>query len=400
MEKKTKLDLFIYKVIDEYLDRVILCILILAALAIRFVLMGVTELSPDYDSYYLPWVNAYREYGFFTGLGKEIGDYYVPYNVMYAICSLFSCEPYIPLTIFSTVAEFVSAFYLYKILMLLLSERGAVDQKDRRMAVLLSAGSLFLPFVVFNGSLWKQCDAIYVVFVVIAVYHLLRCNYRLSFVFLAIAFSFKLQTVLFVPLFILAYVIRKEYSILKFLWIPFMYLVMGLPSVLCKKGIRATYLAYMSQTGEISTEDYGMVSYYPNFYNFGLDDFDEYLKLPGIMLTAAVLVLLVAFAYGRREYFIKNENLLLLGLFMAFSCCMFLPGMHERYDYGIVLIMTVFCFGLKRKLLPVAIIMNMTCLLTYIIVLFAQYDMSMKLISAVQVFAYFYLGYMLITDRS
>jgi Gpi18-like mannosyltransferase len=118
------------------------------------------------------------------------------------------------------------------------------------------------------------------------------------------------------------------------------------------------------------------------------------------MLTAAVLVLLVAFAYGRREYFIKNENLLLLGLFMAFSCCMFLPGMHERYDYGIVLIMTVFCFGLRRKLLPVAIIMNMTCLLTYIIVLFAQYDMSIKLISAVQVFAYFYLGYMLITDRS
>jgi len=350
-----------------------------------------TDLSPDYNTYYLDWVNQYREYGIITGLGKNIGDYYVPYNIMYAICSLFSCEPYVPITIFSTIAEFVTAFYIVKIIKHLAVNSDNAALADKR-AWFVGVGSLFLPFVVFNGALWKQCDAIYVVFMVIALYHMLKENYRLAFVFLAISFSFKLQAIFIVPLFIVVYMIKKGFSILEFLWVPVMYLVMGLPSVLCRKGLRDTYFAYLSQTNEVQTEGYGMVSYYPNIYNFGLDDFDELLKTPAIMLVAGLMVIIAVFAYNHRDYFEKDINLLVIGSFMAWTMCMFLPGMHERYDYVIVLLMTVLSLSVKKELLPIAIIMNISSLLVYIIVLFGYKGIPITIISAVELAAYIYMA--------
>ena len=388
MEKKNCLDGFLDKIIDKHQEKLVLGILVILAIGIRLLLMPNTELSPDYNTYYLDWVNQYREYGLLVGLGKTIGDYYVPYNVMYGLCSLLPCEPYIPLTIFSMIAEFVSAYYIMKIVSFLCAYES--DTNAAKRALFVGAGTLFLPFVVFNGALWKQCDAIYVVFIVIALYHLIRDNYRLSFVFLAIAFGFKLQAILFVPLFFVAYLVKKGFSIFEFVWIPVMYLIMGLPSVVLKKGLRATYFAYLSQTNEVQTEGYGMVSYYPNIYNFGLDDYDRYLKLPAMMLTALLLLVIVIFAFRYREYYKDNLNLLMLGLFMAWTMCMFLPGMHERYDYGIVLLMTALCFSVKKELMPTAIVMNISSLLVYIIVLFGVKSIPIIMVSIIELAAYVY----------
>ena len=388
MEKKNCLDGFLDKIIDKHQEKLVLGILVILAIGIRLLLMPNTEISPDYNTYYLDWVNQYREYGLLVGLGKTIGDYYVPYNVMYGLCSLLTCEPYIPLTIFSMIAEFVSAYYIMKIVSFLCAYES--DTNAAKRALFVGAGTLFLPFVVFNGALWKQCDAIYVVFIVIALYHLIRDNYRLSFVFLAIAFGFKLQAILFVPLFFVAYLVKKGFSIFEFVWIPVMYLIMGLPSVVLKKGLRATYFAYLSQTNEVQTEGYGMVSYYPNIYNFGLDDYDRYLKLPAMMLTALLLLVIVIFAFRYREYYKDNLNLLMLGLFMAWTMCMFLPGMHERYDYGIVLLMTALCFSVKKELMPTAIVMNISSLLVYIIVLFGVKSIPIIMVSIIELAAYVY----------
>ncbi|WP_026524610.1 glycosyltransferase 87 family protein [Butyrivibrio sp. MB2005] len=375
---------------NRTLERVALAVMLLIAVVARLIMIPEVTLSPDYNSYYLPWVNAYREYGILTGLGKNIGDYYVPYNIMYAICSLLPCEPYIPLAIFSFIAEIVSAVYIRKIVIFLLGERGVLQEEAETKANFAAALSLLLPFVMFNGALWKQCDAIYVVFIVIAIYYLLKDQYRAAFIFFAISFGFKLQAILFVPFFFMIYLVKKGFSILEFAWIPVMYLIMGLPSVLCKKGIRDTYFAYMSQTQETTTEGYGMVSYYPNIYNFGLDNLDEYLKLPAIALTAGILLGLVIYAYRKRDFLQQKENAIMFGLLMAWTCTMFLPGMHERYDYAIVLLMTAVCAFVKRELWPIVLVMNICSLLVYVIVLFGQYSISMIPISLAEIAAYGY----------
>ena len=384
----TGFDQWLIPLVNDNLDKIALFVLLILAVLIRIKLIPETTLSPDYESYYLPWVQAYREYGFFGGLSKDIGDYYVPYNVMYAICSLFPCEPYIPIAVFSMVAEFVSALFIRKILMLVLLERGEAEDKARVKAAFGAALTLFLPFVIWNGALWKQCDAIYVVFLVIALYYLLKDNYRLAFVFLAIAFGFKLQAIFFVPLFLVLYFARKKYSILEFFWIPVVYLILGLPCVLCRRGLKATYLAYLLQTQEVSTEGYGLVSYYPNFYNFGLDSFEDLLTLPAVLLAATVLGVLAVYVLHHAEYLEKKENILYFGIFMAWTCCMFLPGMHERYDYAIVLLMSALCIAVKRDKLWIAALMNVNSAFVYIMVLFRESTIPITVISAVQIVIY------------
>ena len=215
----TAFDKWLISLINDNLDKIAIFAIVAIAILIRIKLIPETTLSPDYESYYLPWVEAYRQYGFFGGLSKDIGDYYVPYNVMYAICSLFPCEPYIPIAVFSMIAEFVSAIFIRKILLLLLEERGVAPERAGLLASFASALTLLLPFVVWNGALWKQCDAIYVVFLVIALYYLLKDNNRFAFVFLAIAFGFKLQAIFFVPLFLVLYFAKKKFSIFEFCWI-------------------------------------------------------------------------------------------------------------------------------------------------------------------------------------
>ncbi|WP_044913858.1 hypothetical protein [Butyrivibrio sp. WCE2006] len=384
----TGFDKWIIDIVTNNLEKIAIFAIVLIAVLIRMKLIPETELSPDYKSYYLPWVEAYREYGLIGGLSKDIGDYYVPFNVMYAICSLFPCEPYIPIALFSLAAELVSAFFIRKMLLLIFDERGV----ERRIAVRISdfsaALTLLLPFVIWNGALWKQCDAIYVVFLVIALYYVLKDNYTKAFIFLAISFSFKLQAVFFLPLFLVLYFVKKRYSIFNFLWIPVMYLIMGLPCVLSRRGLRATYLAYLFQTQEVATEGYGMVSYYPNFYNFGLDAFDEILTLPAVLMTVAVLGVFAVYAIRHASFLDKKENVLYFGLFMAWSCCMFLPGMHERYDYAIVLLMTAFCLGVKREKLWIAAIMNINSMLVYIMVLFKEEVFSITILSAIAVVLY------------
>ncbi len=382
--------------VNSNIDKIALAALVLIGVLVRIFLIPETELSPDYNSYYLPWTLAYRDYGFFGGLSKDIGDYYVPYNVMYAICSLFPCEPYIPIALFSMAAEFVSAWFVRKIFLLLLNEKGVDEKRAGLIASFAAAITLLLPFVIWNGALWKQCDAIYVVFLVISVYYLLKDNYRAAFIFLAVSFSFKLQAIFFVPLFLVLYFARKKYSILEFLWIPAMYLIMGLPCVLCRRGLRATYLAYFLQTQEVSTEGYGMVSYYPNFYNFGLDNYDEILTKPAILLAAAILGVFAVYVIYHRQFLENKENTLYFGLFMAWTCCMFLPGMHERYDYAIVLLMTAYCLAIRRDKLWVAALMNVNSMLVYIAVLFKEMVVPITVISAIQIAIYAFVAFDLV----
>lgn len=390
--KNNPIDKFIFGLIDNHLDMIALGILIIMAVIVRIVLMSEVKLSPDYESYYLKWVMEYKERGIIAGLSTTIGDYYVPLNIMYALCSLFPCEPYIPLTIFSGIAEFISAFYLYRIAEILLLESGKDTEKAKKVAAYIAVATLYLPFVVFNGSLWKQCDAIYAVFLVIAIFYLLKDEYNKSFIFLALSFGFKLQSIFFVPLYLVIYMAKKNFSILKFVWVPVMYLVMGLPSVILGRGLRATYFSYLAQTNETSSEGYGMVSFYPNFYNYGLDNYDEFLKVPGIALTAAILVILAVFTIKHKSFLGNRANTLYLGVFLGWTCCMFLPGMHERYDYVIVLLATIlFATAFKRNIWA-AVVMNLCSFLVYAIVLFRSDEISMIVVSCLEIAAYIYLS--------
>lgn len=388
MKKEFAIDRFIRKLIDEHLFAICMGLVLLSAVMIRVFLASNTQLSPDYDTYYREWVEFYRANGGLKGLEKAPGDYYVPFNVIYALSSYLPCEAYVPLSILPVICELVAAFFIYKIIELFTGKK--------HMSAALGAATLFLPFVVMDGALWKQVDAVYTCFLVICLYELLKENYRGAFIFYAIAFAFKLQAVLFLPLLVILYIAggvsngsrdRKTFSILEFLWIPVIYLIAGIPEVIAKHGLRATYFSYLFQTQEISTEGYGMVSFLPNLYNLGFDDYSELLTKPCIMLLFAVLVMSALYFYGKRENFDKT-TVFYLAIWSSWTCLMLLPGMHERYDYCMLLLLTPFALVIRKKLLWPMIIANLCSLAVYAKVLFGAQFPEMYVISIFYAVAY------------
>lgn len=397
MKKELALDKFIRNLIDKYLFEIAVGLLILISVFIRFKLAPNTELSPDYDFYYREWVEFYRQNGIIKGLSNAPGDYYVPFNVIYALSSLFSCEAWVPLSIVPAICEFISAFFIYKIFYLL--------TEKKRCSVFIGVMTLYLPFVIFDGALWKQVDAVYTCFLMIAMYKLLKQQYRGSIVWYSVAFAFKLQAILFLPLYLIIYITggfngaenegkelskKTAFSILEFLWIPFVYLVAGLPEVLAKHGLRATYFAYLEQTGELDSEGYGMVSYCPNIYNWGFDDHYKLLSTAAVMVLAAVLVVIAFFCYRFREKIDRNL-VLYLAIWTSWTCVILLPGMHERYDYAMLILLTPFAMVVRKKIMPFMIVANICSLIVYGITLFGAEIIDIAYISIFYVASYLFV---------
>ena len=397
MKKELALDKLIRNLIDKYLFEIVIGLLILISVFIRFKLAPNTELSPDYNFYYKEWVEFYRQNGIIKGLSNAPGDYYVPFNVIYALSSLFPCEAWVPLSIVPAICEFISAFFIYKIFYLL--------TEKKRCSVFIGVMTLYLPFVIFDGALWKQVDAVYTCFLMIAMYKLLKQQYRTSMIWYSVAFAFKLQSILFLPLYLIIYITggfngaenegkelskKSALSILDFLWIPIVYLVAGLPEVLAKHGLRATYFAYLEQTGELDSEGYGMVSYCPNIYNWGFDDHYKLLSTAAVMMLAAVLVVIAVFCYRFREK-IDRDLVLYLAIWTSWTCVILLPGMHERYDYAMLILLTPFAMMVRKKIMPFMIVANICSLIVYGITLFGAEIIDIAYISIFYVASYLFV---------
>lgn len=397
MKKELALDKFIRNLIDKYLFEIAVGLLILISVFIRFKLAPNTELSPDYDFYYREWVEFYRQNGIIKGLSNAPGDYYVPFNVIYALSSLFPCEAWVPLSIVPAICELISALFIYKIFYLLTGKK--------RPSVFIGVMTLYLPFVIFDGALWKQVDAVYTCFLMISIYKLLKQQYRASIVWYSVAFAFKLQSILFLPLYLIIYITggfngpadeekelskKTAFSILEFLWIPVVYLIAGLPEVFAKHGLRATYFAYLEQTGELDSEGYGMVSFFPNIYNWGFDDHYKLLSTAAVMVLAAVLVVIAVFCYRFRERIDRNL-VLYLAIWTSWTCVILLPGMHERYDYAMLILLTPFAITVRKKIMPFMVVANICSLIVYGITLFGAKIIDIAYISVFYVASYLFV---------
>ena len=397
MKKEPGIDRFLKNLIEKYLYEICMVIVLFAAVVIRIKFAPNTVLSPDYNDYYKEWVEYYRENGIIKGLGSAIGDYYVPLNVMYALCSLLPVEPWVPLSILPFICELVSAVFIFKIFYLLTGRK--------HHSMFAGVATLFLPFVAFNGALWKQVDALYTCFLVISLYKLLKQEYRASFIWYGVAFAVKLQSIIFLPIYIILYLTegfhsydkvlkdsgkRNTYSILEFLWIPAIYLIAGLPEVLCQNGLRKTYLSYLYQTQELDSEGYGMVSFFPNLYNLGFDNFDKLLSGAAIMVLLVALITIAFLCYRRKDN-IDRKLVVYITIWTAWTCVVLLPGMHERYDYAMLLVLTPFAVLVRKEIVWPMFIANICSLATYAYTLFGAKDIiNMAVVSLFYVGAYFY----------
>ena len=152
----------------------------------------------------------------------------------------------------------------------------------------------------------------------------------LSFVWLGVAFSLKLQAVFLCPALLILYVVRKKFSALNFLWMPAMLEIFAIPSVIVtlilhgnvSEALRRPFDIYLGQGAEAH-----IASSYPNAATW----------FSGAAST---------FEWNNGTYRFIEGNIIPffrtgMMLFSFYTCLIFLPGMHERYGMAVLVLLVV-----------------------------------------------------------
>lgn len=333
--KKRSLDEYIISIVIKNIDLIVVGVLLLLSVYIRFYMM-VHSSSNDYDIFIVPWIETYRK-SIADAFREGVGDYYIPYNVFLAIASLINVPAYISVGLFSCVFDYLTAFTIYK---LLTDDFGRMISK--KIAASISVVYLFIPTIVLNGAAWKQCDAIYAFFLVVLIKCLIEDKVKMAFIMLGISLSFKQQAIFILPLIIILYFANKNIKIIYSIYTLIVYLIAGLPAIAFGRSIKAVYAIYYYQMGRYRE----MTLNYPNFYMITMTDYEE-CHTYAIILTIAIFAiafLLINSYYGA----LNHQDIVTVATWSIWTCCMFLPAMHQRYDY-MVAILLVICLPLIRQ---------------------------------------------------
>lgn len=318
-----------------------------SVLAALIRLNGLDFHSGDYDGFLRPWYDEIKANGGLAAIGTQVGNY----NVLYQVCiALMTCLPVHPLTAYKGL----SVLFDY----LLAGSAALVAREltgERVRAALAYAAVLLLPSVFVDSAYWAQCDSIYTCFLMLSVLCLLKGRDTLAFVCVAAAFQFKLQAVYILPFLLCLYCVQRRFSILNFLIIPAMSVVI---SLLCGRGPWGTFSIYLEQMGQHT----GMALSFPNVWNLISDRYDVFGGT-AVLLTIALLGALLLVLLGRRPQMTHRAMMTLL-IATLWTCCMFLPNMHERYAYFLNVLLMV-CAVCSGRMLGYAALSEVLTLIMY-----------------------------------
>ncbi|MGM9472265.1 hypothetical protein ACS5PJ_09695 [Pseudarthrobacter sp. YS3] len=336
------------------------------ALASRLALFP--HVSEDSRLFFVPWLQEFRDHGI-SALGGEFSNYNFPYMFLLFLGRFLPVEPHYAVKIVSISGD----------VLLALSVRAVVAQlrPTRLLPEAAALIALFLPTVLLNASMWGQCDSIYSSFLLFSLRSLLRNHDRSAWLWWAVALSFKLQAVFFLPALVLI-ALRNRHS----LGLPAMAVVMwtllsSLP-MLFGRSLASTFGVYFHQTQEDNLAT-GAVNLYAWFPSVSASEG----RVPAILVCGAAL-LVVAVAYWRGPD--SAERRVLLSTTVVAICPLLLPQMHDRYFFAAE-VLSLLLLG-RKNLSLIPWLLAATGLLAYVLHFTGyRYVWPLLLASIVQCFA-------------
>ncbi len=346
----------------EFLHRHIAALGILCLVGVSIIIryVALPYHSIDYVAALEVWYENFRSFGGWRALARDVGNYNMLYRTWMAVLSYLN-NPIVAIKLSSVVFDYAGAvaagFLTHEVCLQANRTRAAA----RRAAVSAGLVVLFLPSVIMNGAMWAQCDMMYVTFLLLCVLYFYKEKYVLSFVWLGVAFSLKLQAVFLCPALVILYVAKKKFSALNFLWMPAMLEVFAIPSIVVTiilhgnvgQALWRPFDIYLGQGAEAH-----IASSYPNVatwlsgtsstfeWNGGTYRFLEGNIIPffrqGLMLFCLGILGLAAVYLLARHVTFGVHTTLLLFIFGFYTCLIFLPGMHERYGLAVLILLVVY----------------------------------------------------------
>lgn len=338
------------KITFSVMDILLFLVLTGFALIMRYALRNVV--AGDYKMFFEPWVATLREAGGgIKGLSAEFE--YVDYTTPYlTILSFISICPFLNtlllMKLVSIFFDFVAAFAVMAIV---------YDRTKNMTYGILGYGALLMvPTVLTNGAMWAQCDIIFTSFVLWSLYFMLKDKPAWSMAFYGIAFAFKLQTLFLAPLYVILWM-KGKVKLKHFLFLPLMYVIGMIPSLLAGKSFWELISVYFFQANG-QMDIYALSHKFPNIYQLiGTDSFLFEYADAGIWVTLGALMILM-YCFARKQYEMNACLLLRMGMLLTMTVVFFLPHMHERYAILVDVMAIVYVFFDFRKLyIPVLTIL-------------------------------------------
>ena len=370
MEKISKVEKKFINWIENHIDCLIIIGIVLFSLILRYFMLSYQ--SEDFKNFLSPWFYELKEAGGLSGLANYPGDYNAPYMTILALLTYLKINPLISIKIISIIFDYILAFLVGKFVYDIRSK----DNNRKMLSILAFGITLFLPTVVMNGALWAQCDVIYTTFLVLAFYFLYKDKTLFSFISLGLAFAFKLQFIFVLPVYIILYFRKKNFSILYFLIIPLVNFILCLPVIIAGKPISECLLVYFNQTSTYKSLNLN----FPNLYSL-INGNEQYLSKIGILTLIIIFAFLLFYIIKKKVNF-NMEKILLLGVLSIVLCTYFLPYMHERYLFAADIFSLLYCVLYKRNYL-VAILISFISIASYCMFLFNSYLVPSYLISMI-----------------
>jgi len=371
------------KITFTVMDILLFLVLTGFALIMRYALRNVV--AGDYKMFFEPWVATLREAGGgIKGLSAEFE--YVDYTTPYlTILSFISICPFLNtlllMKLVSIFFDFVAAFAVMAIV---------YDRTKNMTYGILGYGALLMvPTVLTNGAMWAQCDIIFTSFVLWSLYFMLKDKPAWSMAFYGIAFAFKLQTLFLAPLYVILWM-KGKVKLKHFLFLPLMYVIGMIPSLLAGKSFWELISVYFFQANG-QMDIYALSHKFPNIYQLiGTDSFLFEYADAGIWVTLGALMILM-YCFARKQYEMNACLLLRMGMLLTMTVVFFLPHMHDRYAYIAEIVMLFYLFRPRKLWRPV--VAQLLALATYGETLFwFSYDGMEQPAALVRLFLLLVLG--------
>ena len=326
-----------------YIPLVFTFISIIALMTVRGALFN--HESGDYILFLEPWVNTYRSMTFFEGLGTKISNYNPPYMYILNIIAHISVSELFWIKLVSVIFDLVIAFFVMKIV--------SLKTDSLNMHILAFLLALAIPTVIINSSMWGQSDSIYTAFAVGSIYFGLSGRSKMTYVFMALAFSFKFQAGFLFPI-LPIFIFTKKIKLSDCYMFFVAYLAILLPAILAGMPLNDALFVYAQQATYYSKLNLNIV----NLWQFvGYGDYDSYV-LAGLYMTGTAVLGLMYFTYVNRARLLSNVDFVRLAYLFAVIIPFMLPKMHDRYYFmADVLSLVLFLFDKRRWYIPVVTVL-------------------------------------------
>lgn len=365
----------------------ILIFFLLSALGLVLRLVGIRFESGDWYESLSVWIEE-LDHGGLQALSGYSGNYNMPYVTFLLFLTYLPIPPLTGIKCLSILFDYICAFTGGRLAVLCCSEAAAQKEK-----IFLTAygGILLAPTVIVNSSWWAQCDSVYVGFVFLALFYMLKNKTTCSMILWGAALAFKLQTVLAFPVLLIYYWKNKKFSFVWFLLIPLTVEVLCLPAILGGCSPLVALTTYLGQTGE----NQSMCYFYSNLWTFF--NYAPYWVFGRMAVVGtAVLLLLIAVLILCREERFDQSNILPYFVWITMTALCFLPNMHDRYGYMMEL-GVILCASINRRKWWQVVILQAVTMVLYAPVYLRRYlDYDPRITAAAWLVVYFAVSFEMI----